>query len=104
MTDFKQQVTDYLNDNPTICEELMYEGVYAKDWTKEDIFEYKDADSYGGEGQGEDYWTVILIRNPSNHDEQYCIKLQGWYSSYDGAEFEGWSFVEPKQRTITVYS
>lgn len=104
MTDFKKQVTDYLNDNREICEELMYEGGYAKDWTKEDIFEYKCVDSHGGEDQGSDFYSVILIRNPSNHDEQYHIKFQGWYASYNGAEYESWSFVEPKQKTITVYS
>ena len=105
MTDFKQQVTEYLNSNCKVCEELMYEGGYAKDWKSDSLpFEYKGVDSYGGEGQGSDYWTVILIRNPINHDEQYYIKFQGWYNSYNGAEYESWSFVEPKQKTITVYS
>ena len=104
MTDFKQLVTDYLNDNRSVCEELMYEGGYVKDWTKEDAFEYKGVDSHGGEGKGSDFYSVILIRNPDNHDEQYYIKFQGWYASYNGAEYEGWSFVEPKQKTITVYS
>ena len=104
MTNFKQLVTKYLNDNREICEELMYEGGYTKDWTKEDVFEYKGVDSHGGEGEGSDFYGVILIRNPDNHDEQYYIKFQGWYASYDGAEFTDWSFVEPKQKTITVYS
>lgn len=104
MTNFKQQVFDYLNDNRSICEELMFEGEYVKDWTKEDVFEYKGVDSHGGEDQGSDYWTVILIRNPDNHDEQYYIKFQGWYASYVGAEYEDWRFVEPKQKTVTVFS
>ena len=105
MTDFKQQVTDYLNSNREICEELMYEGGYVTDWESDALpFEYKGADSYGGEGQGSDFCSVILIRNPDNHDERYHIKFQGWYASYDGAEYESWSFVEPKQKTITVYS
>ena len=105
MTDFKQQVTDYLNDNRNICEELMYEGAYAMDWESDGLhFDYKGVNSHGGEDQGSDFWTVILIRNPINHDEQYHIKLQGWYASYNGAEFDSWSFVEPKQKTTTVYS
>ena len=105
MIDFKQQVTDYLNNNRTICEELMHEAGYIKDW-ESDVppFEYKGVDSYGGEDQGSDFYSVILIRNPDNHDEQYHIKFQGWYTSYVGAEYEGWFFVEPKQKTITVYS
>lgn len=103
MTNFKQEVTNYLNDNRAICEELMYERGYVKDWSKEDVFEYKSVDSYGGEDQGSDFYSVILIRNPDNHDEQYYIKFQGWYASYNGAEYEDWQFVEPKQKTITVY-
>ena len=105
MNDFKQLVTDYLNSNSEICEELMYEGGYTKDWETDVLpFEYKGVDSYGGEDQGSDFYSVILIRNPDNHDEQYHIKFQGWYASYNGAEYDSWSFVEPKQKTITVYS
>ena len=104
MTDFKQMVTDYLIGNREVCEEFMYEGDYTKDWTSNVLpFEYKGVDSYGGEGQGSDFYSVILIRNPDNHDEQYYIKFQGWYTSYDGAEYDRWSFVEPRQKTITVY-
>ena len=106
MTDFKQLVTDYLNGHQAFCEELMYEGGYVKDWSQDDNdpFEYKGVDSYGGEDQGSDFYSVILIRNPDDHDEQYYIKFQGWYASYDGAEYHNWSFVEPKQKTITIYS
>ena len=105
MTDFKQQVTDYLNSNREVCEELMYDAGYVKDQKSWDLpFGYKSVDSYGGEGQGSDFYSVMLIRNPDNHDEQYHIKFQGWYASYDGAEYDSWSFVEPKQKTITVYS
>ena len=105
MTDFKQLVTDYLNSNRDICEEFMYEGDYIKDWKSNVLpFEYKCVDSYGGEDQGSDFYTVILVRNPDNRDEQYYTKFQGWYASYAGAEYDSWSFVEPKQKTITVYS
>lgn len=91
MTDFKQLVTEYLNDNRAICEELMCEGVYVKNWcqVENDPFECKGVDSYGGEGQGSDFWSVIQIRNPDDHNEQYYIKFQGWYASYNGAEYEG---------------
>ena len=104
MTNFKQQVTDYLNSNRAICEEFMYEGGFTKDWTKGDIFDYKGVDSSGGEDQGSSFYSVILIHNPDNHDEQYYIKFQGWYASYAGADYNSWSFVDPKQKTITVYS
>ena len=105
MTDFKQLVTDYLNNNRAICDELMCEGNYVKDWESDALpFEYKGVDSYGGEDQGSNFYSVIIIRNPGNHGEQYYIKFQGWYTSYDGADYDSWSFVEPKQKTITVYT
>ena len=104
MTDFKELVKDYLNNNRAICAELMYEAGYAMDWESGGLpFEYKGVDSYGGEDQGSDFYSVLLIRNPDNHDEQYYIKFQGWYTSYAGADYDDWSFVEPKQKTITVY-
>ena len=105
MTDFKQLVSEYLNNNRAICAELMYEAGYAKDWESDALpFEYKGVDSHGGEGMGNDFYSVTLVRNPDNHNEQYYIKFRGWYTSYAGAEYDGWSFVEPKQKTITVYS
>ena len=53
MTDFKQQVTDYLNSNQPICEDLMCEGGYITNWESNELpFEYKGVDFYGGEGQG----------------------------------------------------
>ena len=92
------------NDYDYYCEEFMYEGDYVKDWVKEGVFEYKGVYSCGGEGEGSDFYSVIVIRNHDNHDEKYYIKFQGWYASYSGAEYDNWSFVEPKQKTITVYS
>lgn len=104
MTNFKQLVTEYLNSNRVVCEELMHEGGYVEDWESDSLpFEYKGVDSYGGEDQGSYFYSVMLIRNPNNHDEQYYIKFQGWYTSYVGAEYDNWYFVEPKQKTITVY-
>lgn len=104
MTNFKQIVTDFLNNNRRQAEELMFSS-YPKTWDKFDDlpFEHQELDHHGGEGEGSDYWTVIEIRDPDNHDETYMIKLQGWYASYNGAEYESWSFVQPKQKTITVY-
>ncbi len=60
--------------------------------------EYQD--NHGGEGQGEDYWSVYKFTN--GKDTCY-VKFDGWYQSYNGSEFDEWYFVEPKQKTITVY-
>lgn len=39
-------------------------------------------DEYGGEGQGDDYWTVFKIQ------DRYFRK-NGWYDSYNGSEWDG---------------
>ena len=60
MANLKKTVTDFLNRNRIIAEELLLEGSYDTTWAKwEDVpFEFKSPDSYGGEGQGDDYWCV----------------------------------------------
>ena len=57
-------------------------------------------DNYGGEGQGDDYWSVYSF---ARGDEKIYVQFNGWYASYNGAEFTEWYFVEPKEKVITVW-
>ena len=59
-----------------------------------------EVDSYGGEGQGETWYSV---KHFVDHD--VYIRIDGVYSSYEGVEFhDGYGKeVFPQQRTITVY-
>ena len=43
-------------------------------------------------------WTVYHFK-----DHDVFIKFQGWYSSYNGIEFESMQEVKPVTKTITVY-
>jgi hypothetical protein len=56
--------------------------------------------SYGGEDQGSDYWSVYEF---SQGDEKLLVKTQGWYASHYGTDYQNWKFVEPKEKTIIVY-
>jgi hypothetical protein len=58
----------------------------------------KSVDHHGGEGQGEDYWTVWHFPNPDIYIEFY-----GWYSSDWGTEFQGMNHVMPTQVMRTEY-
>ena len=49
---------------------------------------------HGGEDQGSDYYSVYEF---SKGDEIVLVKFQGWYASFDGAEYHHWSFVTPKK-------
>ena len=55
---------------------------------------------YGGEGQGEDYWSVYKFTNGT--DTCY-VKFDGWYHSYNGSEFTEWFFVSPVEKMVTFY-
>ena len=54
----------------------------------------------GGEGQGDDWFAVILFK-----EHGVYIKIEGFYSSDEGTNFDDSEFLEvtPKQKTITVY-
>lgn len=36
-------------------------------------------------------------------EQKAYVKFQGFYTSYDGAEYQQFKLVKPKQKTITVY-
>lgn len=57
-------------------------------------------DSYGGEGQGDSYWSVYKFVNTENNEDVVYVKFDGWYASYSGSEFSRWFFVEPKEETV----
>jgi hypothetical protein len=61
---------------------------------------YEVVDSFGGEGQGDQYWTVWRF---TRGDEEVLVSFDGWYTSYFGAEFNDWRFVQPKRVTVTQY-
>jgi len=49
---------------------------------------------YGGEGQGENYWTV---RSFERGNEKVYVKFYGYYMSYEGATYQDYCFVEPRE-------
>jgi hypothetical protein len=60
--------------------------------------EYED--SYGGEGRGEEYWSVYSFTKDS---ETVYVKFDGSYASYNGSEYDDYYFVNPKQVMVTQY-
>jgi hypothetical protein len=60
----------------------------------------ENVDQHGGEGEGEQYWSVYKF---TKEEQDVFVKFNGWYQSYNGAEFTEWFFVEPKNRMVTFY-
>ena len=62
--------------------------------------EYTHVDNYGGEGEGEDYWSVYKFTHGT--DIVY-VKFSGSYYSYSGSDYDEWSFVVPKAVEVTQF-
>lgn len=63
---------------------------------------WEEVHQEGGEGEG-DHWESVKYFK----DHNIYIKVVGFYSSYNGTDFSGWSScseVKPKQVEITVYN
>lgn len=105
MTTLKNTLTEMFTDWEK-SEQMMledcdteFESGYAKELEEVSIT-YKKLDQRGGEDQGSEYYTIWGF---TKGGESVTVKFDGYYQSYNGAEFEDWSFVEPKQKTITVW-
>jgi hypothetical protein len=58
-------------------------------------------DSYGGEGEGEQYYRIYYFKK-----ENLYIKASSYYTSYDGVDWKyncDLRYVAPITKTITVY-
>jgi len=71
-----------------------------RDELAENKISFEHMDNHGGEGEGEDYWSVYKFT--SGTDEVF-VKFSGWYQSYNGSEFTEFFFVTPKEAMVTQY-
>jgi hypothetical protein len=73
-------------------------------WSSEFIdlgdFKFRRIDSYGGEGQGDEYWMVLEVEFS---DVIKAFELSGYYASYDGGYYEDIKEVKPMDKVITVW-
>jgi hypothetical protein len=108
----KQEIAKVLS-NEELVEVLLWDYWQVSEWhtggetdTCPELsgFDYRTVDHYGGEGLGNDYFTVYEFRYSDLPDSPTVfVKFQGWNASYEGPTYESWSFTEPKQKMITVY-
>jgi hypothetical protein len=75
----------------------------VKDFRKqlvESKINFELVDSYGGEDQGSDYWSVYSFTDGL---QVVFIKFDGWYASHEGNTYEQFYEVKPVEKTITVF-
>lgn len=115
-TNLKEFVTNLLHDEAYghFIRDSLFHSEYnsePSEWDSDEEKEFRAAltdssvvcqheNNYGGEGQGDDYWSVYSF---TRGNEKVYVKFNGWYASYNGAEFNEWFFVEPKEKVITVF-
>lgn len=91
-----------------IIEELKKQDILVSEFVYQDfttplpvIGECKEVDRYGGEGMGETLYSVKFFP-----DHNVYVRVDGYYTSYNGTDFDGWESVKevrPQEKTITVY-
>lgn len=66
----------------------------------ENVGEWEEIEQVGGEGEGETWYSVKFFK-----DHDVYIRTDGFYSSYNGTDFDdGYGDeVRPKLKTITIY-
>lgn len=117
MTEFQKELAELFNSEggnySSLAEEFMYGEPdywrYTNSFTGEvtdttpEVFKditFTELDRYGGEGQGDEYWSVYEF---TKGYESWIVRFNGWYQSYNGAGFTDWKFVTPKRKEVTVY-
>ncbi len=95
----------YLAEDLEYGDDDDYERKDRNEKTKVQLLEdavgpFKQVYSKGGEGQGEEWFAVTLFE-----DHDVYIRVDGFYTSYDGTSFDCAEFreVRPQEKTITVY-
>ena len=92
----------FLNDVGEITEDGGYNDELAKfkQALRKAGISYEEEAQHGGEGEGEDFWTVYSF---TKGGEKVFVQFDGWYQSYNGPEYTEWFFVEPKEVVVTQY-
>lgn len=91
-----EQILNFLEEKKVTWDDLGYGDV---DWEELDLGKVDLVERYGGEGKGETYYKIYHFV-----DHNVYIQINGYYSSYNGAEFEDAPYeVKPVEKTITVY-
>lgn len=95
-----KEIIDFIEDNISDldpdpeCGELFEDDIFKN-------FKVALADSYGGEGKGEEYWYVAKLIDKES-DEEFFIKMDGYYQSYEGTSWDSATvnLVKPYEKTV----
>jgi hypothetical protein len=99
-----EKLDAYFDESPDAIAEFF--GDWVEPPTKDDLEDrgvtFKQVDSYGGEGMGDDYWLVYKFTDITTK-ETVSIKFDGYYASYVGSSYHDRFEVVPKEVTVTKW-
>jgi hypothetical protein len=93
---YNSEVNTVFKDNKYVNDQTLY---FLSELINNGI-SWKFEDGYGGEGKGEEYWSVYSF---TKNEETVYIKFDGYYQSYSGSEYDDFYQVEPKHVMVTRY-
>jgi hypothetical protein len=107
VADLKEAIASSTNDWSSAASEMFHGNVPGDYYEimpelKALGFEFFEEDHHGGEGQGDQYWSVIKI---TRNEEVAFIRFYGWYASFAGAEMSHSAdeFTEVKKVPVESY-
>jgi hypothetical protein len=109
-----KDVENLLSESDTDIKVALFHDNYSSEFSKYDSEEDAEFKSklqllgvdmasvyhYGGEGEGETYYTVWKF---SRDKEEVYFKFNGYYQSYNGADFDDYFQVKPKEVQVIQY-
>lgn len=99
MSDFEKEIAEFIDNLDSGEKTCMFHGEpigFFENYS----FNIELMEQHGGEGEGDQYWSVWKFFKGS---ESVYYKFNGWYASYNGAEFTEVFRVHPKQVMVTQY-
>lgn len=77
-----------------------YDNDITDEFSKFGFSSVKGVDHHGGEGEGDQYWSVVEF---VHENETFYVKFYGWYASHYGSDYQGFEQVKPKQVVTTIW-
>jgi hypothetical protein len=80
--------------------DVEWDELWRSDWVGTRDFRFRNVESYGGEGQGDDYWFILEVEFS---DQIKTFEISGYYASYSGGYYEEIKEVKPQDKVVTVW-
>lgn len=94
MTEFETMLHNFFTENTDEAKDFMYGyvGDFSDSFSDFEGVTQEQLDHYGGEDMGAEYYSIYSF---TKDGETVYIRFDGYYTSYNGADYQGFKFVKP---------